>query len=115
MRHASYALTRRALLLAAAALAAGCGTNSPAPASLAQAQPIRLVTSGGFAEAHQKLFPLFEQQTGAKVESAYGSSMGESTTSIPNRLERGEPIDVVVLERGALDQLVAQGYVVPGS
>lgn len=115
MRHASLALSRRALLLAAAALAAGCGTHHPGPGSLALSQPIRLVTSGGFAEAHQKLFPLFEQQTGAKVESAYGSSMGESTTSIPRRLERGEPIDVVVLERGALDQLVAQGYVLPGS
>lgn len=110
MSRAPLFLSRRALLLAAAALAAGCATKAPEPI-----QPIRLVTSGGFAEAHRQLFPLFERQTGAKVESAYGSSMGASTTSIPHRLERGEPIDVVVLERGALDRLVAQGRVVPGS
>ncbi|GAB2480041.1 substrate-binding domain-containing protein [Comamonas humi] len=108
-------LPRRALLLAAAAVLAGCATQTAAPPNPALATPIRLVTSGGFAEAHQQLFPLFEKQTGGKVESAYGSSMGASTTSIPNRLQRGEPIDVVVLERGALDKLVAQGQVRPGS
>ena len=112
-------LRRRTLLLATAAILAGCAApRAPvetAASNPALAQPIRLVTSGGFAEAHRRLFPLFEQQTGAKVESAYGSSMGASATSIPHRLERGEPIDVVVLERGALDKLVAAGLVVPGS
>ena len=116
MRPASFTLARRALLLAASAVIVGCAAPSKAPPSNpALAQPIRLVTSGGFAEAHQRLFPLFEQQTGAKVKSGYGSSMGASTTSIPHRLERGEPIDVVVLERGALDELVAKGQVLPGS
>ena len=116
MRPASFTLARRALLLAASAVIVGCAAPSKAPPSNpALAQPIRLVTSGGFAEAHQRLFPLFEQQTGAKVESGYGSSMGASTTSIPHRLERSEPIDVVVLERGALDELVAKGQVLPGS
>jgi len=110
-------LPRRALLLAAAAILAGCAAprQETVATNPALAQPIRLATSGGFAEAHQRLFPVFEQRTGGKVESAYGSSMGASTTSIPNRLERGESIDVVVLERGALDKLAAQGHVVPGS
>lgn len=110
------ALSRRAALLAAAALVAGCAAPQKAtPSNPALAQPIRLMTSGGFAEAHQRLSPVFEQQTGGTVESIYGSSMGESTTSIPHRLERGEPADVVVLARSALDKLVAQGHVVPGS
>ena len=116
MNHAPLTLTRRALLLAAVAIAAGCAApTKTTPPSAALAQPIRLVTSGGFAEAHKDLFPLFEKKTGAKVESAYGSSMGASATSIPNRLERGEPIDVVVLARSALDKLVTEGQVVPGS
>lgn len=113
-------LPRRALLLGALAALVGCAapqaTQTPAkPSGAALAQPIRLMTSGGFAEAHQRLFPVFEQRTGARVESAYGSSMGASTTSIPHRLERGEPADVVVLARSALDKLVEQGYVLPGS
>lgn len=118
---ATRTMSRRVLLLAASIVLAGCAAprapvETVAPHSaLAQPQPIRLVTSGGFAEAHRRLFPMFEQQTGAKVESAYGSSMGASTTSIPHRLERGEAIDVVALERGALDKLVAAGLVVPGS
>ena len=107
-------LTRRALLLVTAALVAGCAAPGK-PQDPALASPVKLVTSGGFAEAHKQLVPVFEQQTGGKVESAYGSSMGASATSIPHRLERGEAIDVVVLERGALDKLAAQGYVVPGS
>ena len=112
-------LPRRALLLAAAAALAGCAaTQAPqdtAATNPALARPITLVTSGGFAEAHKNLFPLFEKQTGGKVESAYGSSMGASATAIPNRLARGEVMDVVVLERAALDKLAEQGHVVPGS
>ena len=112
-------LSRRAVLLAAVAVLAGCAApdvqKGAKPSHPALAQPVRLMTSGGFAEAHQRLFPVFEQQTGGKVESAYGSSMGASTTSIPNRLARGETADVVVLARSALDKLVAEGHVVPGS
>ena len=112
-------LPRRALLLAAVAVLAGCAApdlqQGAKPTHPSLAQPVRLMTSGGFAEAHQRLFPVFEQQTGGKVESAYGSSMGASTTSIPNRLARGETADVVVLARSALDKLVAEGHVVPGS
>lgn len=119
MRSTFPILPRRALLLAAVAVLAGCAApdfrQGAKPAHPSLAQPVRLMTSGGFAEAHQRLFPVFEQQTGGKVESAYGSSMGASTTSIPNRLARGESADVVVLARSALDKLVAEGHVVPGS
>ena len=41
--------------------------------------------------------------------------MGNASDSIPSRLARGEPVDVVVLARPALDQLVAEGELVPGS
>lgn len=107
--------TRRALLLSAIALAAGCAQQPPVPPQGASLAPVHVMTSGGFTAAHQRLAPQFTQQTGVPVESAYGSSMGASPTSIPRRLEQGEPADLVILARSALDQLVAKGQVRAGS
>ena len=66
---------RRALLLAAALLAAGCAQQ---PTATSGKEPVRLMTSGGFTAAHKLLAPQFTAQTGIPVESAYGSSMGAS-------------------------------------
>ena len=41
--------------------------------------------------------------------------MGNAPDSIPSRLARGEPVDVVILASTALDDLIKQGKVVPGS
>ena len=41
--------------------------------------------------------------------------MGKSPEAIPNRLERGEPADAVIMVGYALDELIKQGKVVPGS
>jgi molybdate transport system substrate-binding protein len=41
--------------------------------------------------------------------------MGNGPETIPNRLHRGEPADVVILASGALEQLIDQGKVVAGS
>ena len=104
---------RRILLIGAVAMAAGCAQQ--APKLQATQEPVRLMTSGGFTAAHKLLAPQFTAQTGIAVESAYGSSMGASPTSIPNRLSKGEKADVVILARGALDELVAKGLVLPGT
>ena len=105
-------LTRRAALLAAAAALAGCG-------SFGKQQPpggdIHVMTSGGFTAAYNDLRPGFERSSGYTVKTAYGASMGNAEDSIPSRLSRNEPADVVILARPALDALVAQGKVVPGS
>ncbi|MPM51179.1 Aconitate isomerase [bioreactor metagenome] len=106
-------LSRRALLVAAAVLAVGCA--QPLQQQGGQGEVVRVMTSGGFAEAHQRLAPEFSKATGIVVQTALGSSMGTSPTSIPNRLEKGEVADVVILARGALDQLASQGYVKQGS
>ncbi|WP_226858634.1 substrate-binding domain-containing protein [Diaphorobacter aerolatus] len=111
-----FTLGRRAWLLAAALLAAGCAQTPTSPVTDGgAAEAVRVMTSGGFAEAHQRLAPEFTQATGTRVETALGSSMGASPTSIPNRLEKGEVADVVILARPALDKLVEQTYVRPGS
>ena len=41
--------------------------------------------------------------------------MGDAPDSIPSRLQRGEPVDVVILAAPALDELIKQGRVVSGS
>src|SRR4029434_9567095 len=76
---------------------------------------IHVMNSGGFTAAYKELTPAFEKSTGNVVKTAYGASMGNASDSIPSRLARGEPVDVVILARPALDQLVAEGIVVPGS
>jgi predicted neuraminidase/ABC-type molybdate transport system substrate-binding protein len=81
----------------------------------ATADEIKVVTSGAFTAAYLELVPQFERTTGHKVVTAFGPSMGSSPDAIPNRLRRGEPIDVVILAASALDELIADGKVVRGS
>ena len=107
-----FSLIRRAGLLAAVSLVlAGCGGMAAKPAG----KEIHVMTSGGFAAAYDELRPEFQRSSGHTVKTAYGSSMGGASDSIPSRLARGEPVDVVILARPALDALVAQGHVVAGS
>jgi molybdate transport system substrate-binding protein len=79
------------------------------------AADIQVVSSGGFAEAYKELAPEFEKQTGNKLISAWGPSMGTTKNAIPIRLDRGEEIDVVIMVGRSLDDLMAQGKLLPGS
>lgn len=94
-------MTRRAILfLAAIALRAQQPTAE-----------LRVATSGAFTAAFRALAPGFEGKTGTKVTGVFGSSMGDTPESIPNRLKRGEPIDLVILAASSLDDLIKQGTV----
>jgi molybdate transport system substrate-binding protein len=84
-------------------------------ATAASAQEVRVVTSGGFTEAYKQLAPKFERDTKIHVISGFGASMGATPDAIPNRLKRGEPIDVIVLAGPGLDYLIKQGMVDPGT
>lgn len=79
--------------------------------SIASAADIHVASSGGFAAAYRALAPGFEQQTGHKLISAWGPSMGDTPLAIPNRLQRGETIDVVIMAGESLDDLIKQGKV----
>lgn len=81
----------------------------------ARADEIRVVTSGAFTAAYLEITPAFERATRHTIITVYGASMGTTPTSIPNRLERGEPLDVVILADTALDALIRAGKVVAGS
>jgi molybdate transport system substrate-binding protein len=80
-----------------------------------RAQEIHVMTSGAFTAAYLELLPQFEHARGQKVVTAFGASMGGAPDSIPSRLQRGEPVDVVILAAPALEDLIKQGKVVAGS
>jgi molybdate transport system substrate-binding protein len=80
-----------------------------------RADEIKVVTSGAFTAAYLEITPAFERATHHTITTVYGASMGSTPTSIPNRLERGEPLDVVILADTALDALIKAGKVVAGS
>lgn len=81
----------------------------------ASADQVIVMTSGAFTAAYQLLVPEFERTTHHKVESVYGASMGSAPTTIPSRLDRGEPGDVVIMAQSALDELIKRGKVTAGS
>src|SRR5258707_8600958 len=81
----------------------------------AGAAEVRVMISGGLTAAYKELVPEFERLTGNKVLTAYGPSMGTTVNAIPIRLERGEPVDVLIMVGYALGDLVKQGKVVADS
>jgi molybdate transport system substrate-binding protein len=80
-----------------------------------RADEIKVVTSGAFTAAYLEIIPAFERATHHTITTVNGASMGSTPTSIPNRLERGESLDVVILADTALDALIRSGKVVAGS
>ena len=81
----------------------------------AHAAEVHVVASGGFAQAYKDLSIPFEQASGDRLVSAWGPSMGTTRNAIPARLARGESIDVVIMVGDALDKLMAEGKLEPGS
>jgi molybdate transport system substrate-binding protein len=79
------------------------------------AQEVRVMTSGAFTAAYNEVVPEFERTSGRKVITSFGASLGNAPDSIPSRLQRGEPVDVVILASEALAELVKQGKVVGSS
>jgi molybdate transport system substrate-binding protein len=80
-----------------------------------QAADLHVMSSGGFTAAYKLLGPKFAASTGNTLDTALGPSMGKSPEAIPNRLQRGEPADVVIMVGYALDDLIRQGKVIPDS
>jgi molybdate transport system substrate-binding protein len=103
--------TRAARRLACGLLALAL-TLVAAPAS---ADEIHVMVSGGFTAAYKALAGEWEKATGHTVTTVYGASMGATPTAIPNRLARGEPADIVILARAALDRLAKDGKIVDHS
>ncbi len=82
---------------------------------IASADEINVMNSGGFTAAYKALKPGFEAATGHTLSTVWGPSMGKAPEAIPNRLERGEAADVVIMVGYALDDLIKQGKVIADS
>ena len=89
--------------------------GSAVAATNVQAAELKVMSSGGFTAAYKLLGPKFASSTGNTLDTLLGPSMGQSPEAIPNRLARGEPADVVIMVGYALDDLIKQGKVIPGS
>jgi molybdate transport system substrate-binding protein len=90
----------RALALIATLIVA---TNS------AQAAEIQALITTAMKAAIDDLVPKFERETGNTVAVSFGPSGG-----IARRFIGGEPADVIIIDSGALDDLIRQGKVLPG-
>ncbi|EJK9929044.1 substrate-binding domain-containing protein [Cronobacter sakazakii] len=83
--------------------------------SVALAQEITVMISGGFKAALEQLRPVYEKQSGNRIAIVPGPSMGKTPQAIPNRLARGEKADVVIMVGDALTSLEKAGRTAPGS
>ena len=80
----------------------------------ARAQEVRVMTSGGLAAPHLDLVAMFEQRTSQKVVTD-AISTGVGQESIPSRVRRGDPVDVVMLSDASLADLIKDGRIVAES
>jgi len=76
---------------------------------------LKVVISGGFSAAYKKLLPEFEKSSGLTVTTTTGGSQGNGPNTIGAQLRRGVPVDVVIMNRAGLNDLIAEGRVVAGS
>jgi len=73
-------------------------------------QDIKVMTSGAFTAAHLELIPQLELFTKKKIVTT-ATSIGTGENSIPNRLKRGESVDVVIVADAVLRTFIQDGLV----
>lgn len=81
----------------------------------ASSAQVRVLMSGGFSAAYRELLPQFQNITGLIVATAGGASQGDGPGTIAAQLRRGVPADVVIMSRGGLAELMAEGRIAIGS
>src|SRR3979409_2134475 len=78
-------------------------------AGAASSADIHVMISAGFYRVYAELSPAFERQSGHRLVTTRGPSMGDSPEAIPTRLARGETADVGIMDGGATDELAKRG------
>jgi len=81
----------------------------------AQADEIKVMTSGAMSAALREVVPGFERASGSTVTIVSGGSVAGAADSIPDRLKRGERADVVIMAAAGIDDLVKAGHAAGGS
>lgn len=77
-------------------------------------EDLRIMTSGAFTAAYLELIPRLELLTKKKLVTA-ATSIGTGETSIPNRLRRGEAVDVVIVADAVLVGFIKDGLIIAES
>jgi len=77
---------------------------------MAHGAEIKVLSSTAIKEPFVELIPGFERSTGNKVVA-----MWAGTIDVLKRLQGGEVVDLVILSGPAIDELIKQGKIVPGS
>lgn len=75
---------------------------------------IRVMTSGAFTAAYLDLIPQLEHLTMKKLVTVT-TSIGTGGTSIPNRLRRREPADIVIVADAVLAGFISEGLIIAES
>jgi len=76
---------------------------------------LTVIISGGFSKSYRQLLPEFESSTRIAVTTLSGASQGKGPETIAAQLSRGARVDVVILSREGLSELIAEGRIVAGS
>lgn len=76
---------------------------------------LKVIISGGFSTAYRRLLPEFESSTGIAVTTLSGASQGKGPETIAAQLGRGLAVDVAILSREGLAELIAAGRILAGS
>ena len=82
--------------------------------SAAQAQ-LKVIISGGFSTAYRQVLPEFEKETGVTVTTLSGSSQGKGPETIAAQLARGVAVDVVIMSREGMSELMKEGRIAAGT
>jgi molybdate transport system substrate-binding protein len=78
------------------------------------ADEVRVMSAGNTTPALLKLAPQFERSTGHKIVTV-ATEMGVGTNTLPNRIRRGEPVDLLFSNASQIEDLTKEGYIVAGS
>ena len=76
---------------------------------------LTVMMSGGFTNPYKQLLPEFEKTTGISVTTLSGASQGSGPQTIKAQLERGARVDVVILSREGLAELMESGRIANGT
>src|SRR5579863_2199161 len=74
-----------------------------------------VMISGGFSLAYHQVLPEFERSTGIAVTTLSGASQGTGPKTIKSQLEQGIDVDMVILSKEGLDELISAGRIAKGS
>jgi molybdate transport system substrate-binding protein len=76
---------------------------------------LKVMISGGFSGAYRQVLPEFEKAEGVTVTTLSGASQGTGPLTIASQLKGGAAVDVVIMSREGLSELMAEGRIAAGT